>query len=143
MSCCDHHQHQSAHNRSSSETMEKDYYTCPMHPEIKQDHPGECAQCGGMKLVKKSELDSGQAEHDHASMMASPQAAQDFLRCFFIVTALLVPLALFSVPAVKFLGIPDFSWRPYLEFGLVTIIFYFGLVFLSMLLTRSSSSNMG
>ena len=21
-------------------------YTCPMHPEIKQDHPGDCPKCG-------------------------------------------------------------------------------------------------
>ena len=62
-------------------------------------------------------------------MMASPEAAADFLRRFFIVTALLVPLAIFSEPAVKFLGMPDFALRSYLEFGIGTIIFYFGLVF--------------
>ena len=27
------------------------YYTCPMHPEIKSDKPGECPKCG-MKLEK-------------------------------------------------------------------------------------------
>jgi P-type Cu+ transporter len=21
-------------------------YTCPMHPEIEQDHPGDCPKCG-------------------------------------------------------------------------------------------------
>ncbi|RQS25855.1 heavy metal-binding domain-containing protein, partial [Burkholderia sp. Bp8990] len=21
-------------------------YTCPMHPEIRQDHPGQCPKCG-------------------------------------------------------------------------------------------------
>jgi P-type Cu+ transporter len=21
-------------------------YTCPMHPEIEQDHPGQCPKCG-------------------------------------------------------------------------------------------------
>ena len=29
-------------------------YTCPMHPEIIQDHPGNCPKCG-MTLVPKSE----------------------------------------------------------------------------------------
>ncbi|OGC52426.1 copper-translocating P-type ATPase [candidate division WWE3 bacterium RIFCSPLOWO2_01_FULL_39_13] len=61
--------------------------------------------------------------------MASPEAAADFLRRFFIVTALLVPLAIFSEPAVKFLGMPDFAFRSLLEFGIGTIIFYFGLIF--------------
>jgi len=41
----------------------------------------------------------------------------------------LVPLALFSEPAVKFLGMPNFASRPFLEFGIASIIFYFGLVF--------------
>lgn len=109
--------------------MIKNYYTCPMHPEIKQDQPGKCPKCGGMKLVKKSSLDSGEAQHDHASMMATTEAAADFLKRFFIVTALLIPLAIFSEPAVKFLGMPDFAARAYLEFGIASIIFYFGLVF--------------
>jgi hypothetical protein len=29
------------------------FYSCPHHPQIKQDHPGECPKCG-MKLIKKS-----------------------------------------------------------------------------------------
>jgi hypothetical protein len=27
-------------------------WTCPMHPEVVQDHPGKCPKCG-MDLVKK------------------------------------------------------------------------------------------
>lgn len=110
-------------------TDNQDYYTCPMHPEIKEKNPGKCPKCGGMDLVKKSELDSGPVQHDHASMMASPEAAADFLKRFFIVTALLVPLAIFSEPAVTLLGMPDFALRSYLEFAIASIIFYFGLVF--------------
>jgi Cu2+-exporting ATPase len=121
--------HQMNHNNHTERNSTKDYYTCPMHPEIHEDHPGKCPKCGGMDLVRKSSLNSGEIQHDHASMMASPEAAADFLRRFFIVTALLVPLAIFSEPAVKFLGMPDFALRSYLEFGIGTIIFYFGLVF--------------
>jgi P-type Cu2+ transporter len=106
-----------------------DYYTCPMHPEIKEDKPGKCPKCGGMALVKKSDVDSGHAQHDHASMMATPEAAADFLKRFFIVTALLVPLIIISTPAVKYLGVPDFALRSFFELGIASIIFYFGLVF--------------
>lgn len=115
-----------------------DYYTCPMHPEIKSDKPGKCPKCGGMDLVKKSELDSknhhdhhnhDHSHHDHTSMMASPEAAKDFLNRFYIVSALLIPLALVSTPAIKYLGIPDFAYRNFLEFTIASIIFYFGLVF--------------
>lgn len=116
------------HSNHSESSNAKDYYTCPMHPEIHEDKPGKCPKCGGMDLV----------QHDHASMpaphscdtgMASPETAADFLKRFFIVTALLVPLAIFSEPSVKFLGMPDFAFRSYLEFGIGTVIFYFGLVF--------------
>jgi len=47
-SCCntDHHH----------ESSKEDYYTCSMHPEIKEDKPGKCPKCGSMDLVKKSDL---------------------------------------------------------------------------------------
>jgi hypothetical protein len=38
------------------------YYTCGMHPEIHQDHPGVCPICG-MTLVKK---DAGQGDQKGA-----------------------------------------------------------------------------
>ncbi|ABZ95991.1 Membrane-fusion protein [Leptospira biflexa serovar Patoc strain 'Patoc 1 (Ames)'] len=36
----------------------KEVYTCPMHPQIEMDHPGECPICG-MQLVKKEEDSDG------------------------------------------------------------------------------------
>lgn len=103
-------------------------YTCPMHPEVVSDEPGRCPKCG-MDLVKKNDLESGEAHHDHSSMMATPEAAADFLKRFFIVTALLIPLILLTEVAITFLGIGDFAMRPYLQFAVATAIFYFGLIF--------------
>lgn len=100
-----------------------------MHPEIISDKPGKCPKCGGMDLVKKTSGADGHMNHDHTSMMATPEAARDFLRRFFMVTALLVPLVLFSAPAVRYLGVPDFPYRDYFEFVIASGIFYFGLVF--------------
>ena len=37
---------------SEQEKMQK--YTCPMHPEVITDHPGNCPKCG-MKLVPLKE----------------------------------------------------------------------------------------
>ena len=34
-----------------AETQSKAYYTCSMHPQIHEDHPGNCPICG-MKLIK-------------------------------------------------------------------------------------------
>ena len=37
---------------ASPATGGKTLYTCVMHPEVVQDHPGNCPKCG-MKLVEK------------------------------------------------------------------------------------------
>ena len=47
-------------------------YTCPMHPEVRQDHPGRCPKCG-MHLVPKSEVSHGHS-HEHVSHSAQPAA---------------------------------------------------------------------
>ena len=38
----------------------KVYYTCPMHPQVKQGEPGNCPICG-MKLTKRMEAQAGGA----------------------------------------------------------------------------------
>lgn len=36
-----------------------DYYTCPMHPEIHEDKPGDCSKCGmTLELKKVAHVDS-------------------------------------------------------------------------------------
>lgn len=78
----------------------------------------------------KQEIEVGNNNgHDHANMMAGPKAAEEFLKKFYIVTAFLVPLVFLSNLGINFLGVPDFGLRQYLEFGIATVIFYFGLVF--------------
>ncbi len=130
MSCCEGHQDHHDEGEGS--------YYCPMHSKVRSNKPGSCSKCG-MDLVEKNgegehkhheDHQHGNHEgHEHQSMMVGEGAASEFLGRFFIVTVLLVPLALFSKPAVQFLGIPDFFLRPYLEFIIATIIFYFSLVF--------------
>lgn len=107
----------------------KDLYVCPMHSDVTSDRPGTCPKCGGMALVQKTGSHGAHMEHDHAAMMSSPEAAKDFLRRFYFVTVLLIPLVVFSSPAVRFLGMPDFAGRDYVEFFFATVIFYFGLIF--------------
>ncbi|MBI4129881.1 heavy metal translocating P-type ATPase, partial [Candidatus Roizmanbacteria bacterium] len=111
--------------------MNNNVFTCPMHPEVQKDKPGTCPKCG-MKLVQKkgSEVNTTEHEHDEFAMMhGGTEVAQSFLRRFLIVTVLLVPLALLSEMGVEYFKVPDFSLRPYLEFAIATIIFYFSLIF--------------
>lgn len=111
----------SAFSPKKNKTLANGKYYCPMHPDVVSDKPGKCPKCGTMELVKMtSEEDMknqkmDHTQHDHSSMMASPEAAKDFLRRFLIVTALLAPLLIFKTPLVRF--------------GIATVIFYFGLVF--------------
>ncbi|MDF3834156.1 heavy metal translocating P-type ATPase [Cupriavidus basilensis] len=57
------------------------FYVCPMHPEVRQDHPGRCPKCQ-MHLVPESEAQhgSGGAHHHghhahHAGNHAQPESA--------------------------------------------------------------------
>jgi len=42
-------------------------YTCPMHSEVVQDHPGKCPKCG-MNLVEKKEKPKGDMHPAHDSI---------------------------------------------------------------------------
>jgi len=37
-------------------------YTCPMHPEVRRDHPGRCPKCG-MDLVPSGSGRQQEAHH--------------------------------------------------------------------------------
>lgn len=39
-------------NQAAQKDAQTVRYTCPMHPEVIQDKPGDCPKCG-MKLVEK------------------------------------------------------------------------------------------
>lgn len=57
---------ESSHSEHPTGESEADeYYTCPMHPHINQDHPGECPICH-MKLVKATRTKKNMNEHNHA-----------------------------------------------------------------------------
>lgn len=87
MNCCDHtNQNRSsqAHDQSAG-----NFYSCPMHPEIKSDKPGMCPECG-MALVpvegKKPKSDDDYNKH-------AGHKTSSFLTKFWI--ALVLTAALF------------------------------------------------
>ena len=61
----------------------KSTYTCPMHPEIEQDHPGDCPKCG-MALEPKT-VTAGTDGEENAEL-------RDMTRRFWIGAALAVPV---------------------------------------------------
>lgn len=71
--------------------------------------------------------------HEHAPQQNNIHThgggAQEFLKRFYIVTFLLLPLLATSMLGIQILGYTDFSLRPYLEFAFASGIFYFALIF--------------
>jgi Cu+-exporting ATPase len=65
--------------------VEAKAYTCPMHPEIRQDHPGECPICG-MAL----EPVTGEVEEENGEL-------KDMTRRFWIGLALTIPVVALSM----------------------------------------------
>ncbi|MEQ9121957.1 MAG: HAD-IC family P-type ATPase, partial [Alphaproteobacteria bacterium] len=72
-------------------------YTCPMHPEIVEDHPGDCPICGMALEPSVPTADAG----------PNPEYV-DFRRRFIVGAALTVPLATISMGPM--LGLPVADW---------------------------------
>lgn len=69
-------------------------------------------------------------EHaEYGSPGMSHGSAQDFLRRFWIVTFLLIPLVLSNERVAEFLNFEVFSVGKFIQFGIATIIFGFSLIF--------------
>lgn len=60
---------ESESDESESEEYDSDdqdlgkIYTCPMHPEVEQDHPGDCPKCGMALESKTIELEDDDSEY--------------------------------------------------------------------------------
>lgn len=70
--------------------------------------------------------------HEHGSSHSpgmSHGSAQDFLRRFWIVTFLLIPLIATNEAVMGFLGIDTLPFSKWIGFGIATIVFSFALVF--------------
>lgn len=87
-------------------------YTCPMHPEIRQDHPGNCPICGMALEPTVVASDSG----------PNPELA-DMTRRFWVGSALALPVLLLSmvVPLIPGLSglIPE-TVSQWIQFALAT-----------------------
>jgi Cu2+-exporting ATPase len=65
----------------------------------------------------------------HGSPGMSHGSANDFLRRFWIVSFLLIPLALSNAAVAEFLGLPTFAIGKWISFGIATVVFGFSFVF--------------
>jgi len=93
-------------------------YTCPMHPEIRQDHPGNCPKCG-------MTLEPVLPEHDEAE---NPELI-DFKRRFWWTLPLTVIVTVLAMFGHR-LGWFDMARQSWIELGLtVPIVLWAGAPF--------------
>ncbi|TSC81767.1 MAG: putative copper-exporting P-type ATPase B [Parcubacteria group bacterium Gr01-1014_20] len=108
-------------------------YTCPMHPEIQQDQPGMCPECGMALVSQKSKVNSRKSEHGEHDKHAG-HSTEQFLKKFWVSLVLSVPVVLYSDFASQILKIeaPEFPGSRYLPFILGSFVFFYaGMIFLA------------
>ncbi|MBV8278050.1 MAG: copper-translocating P-type ATPase [Verrucomicrobia bacterium] len=112
-------------NRTYRTPAGKTIYTCPMHPQIEQDHPGDCPICG-MALEPKSAA-SDNAEDSEADSLA---------RKFWFGVILTVPILFLSIgKMLPGLGIDQMvpaQINNWLQLALATVVVFWcgGIFFL-------------
>ena len=57
------------------------YYTCPMHPSVVQDEPGDCPICGMSLVRKEREASSGASMSGSADMQEMQQGTETVYTC--------------------------------------------------------------
>ena len=112
-SCCGGHAHQHAHSAPvpAATAATGARYTCPMHPEVMQDGPGDCPKCG-MALVPIG----GKAAADDTEL-------EDLKRALWAGAALSLPLFLLAMAPMVGIHAPlglEPRLRGWVEFALGT-----------------------
>jgi P-type Cu2+ transporter len=106
---------------------EQRIYTCPMHSEVVQDHPGLCPECG-MNLIpaKEKKMSDDMAHMDHGSHAG--HGTNIFKIKFWVSLVLSIPLVLYSdmTQAIFHWSAPTFPGLPYIELIIASIIFFYG-----------------
>jgi len=74
--------------KPEADTNAKSGYTCPMHPEVRQDHPGPCPKCG--RAREPMDASAGSDDGDNAEL-------DDMTRRFRIGAALALPVFLLAM----------------------------------------------
>ncbi|MEO8660034.1 MAG: copper-translocating P-type ATPase [Bryobacteraceae bacterium] len=95
--------------------MPVNIYTCPMHPEVQQDHPGSCPKCGMSLELKTAKAGADEGEDSEL---------RDMTRRFWISVMLAAPVFILAmghlIPAPGGQPWMDGEASRWLQFGLAT-----------------------
>ncbi|NDP21804.1 MAG: heavy metal translocating P-type ATPase [Paludibacter sp.] len=107
-------------DKKETTTKSSPVYTCPMHPEVKQDHPGDCPKCG-MTLVLEKPSDNSEDDMAYHKM----------LKKFYVALAFSIPIFIISmsdlIPFLNLQSIASHTVWNWIQFALATpVVFYSG-----------------
>lgn len=102
------------------------FYTCPMHPEVMQDTPGMCPECG-MKLVPAQKKREERKKEGHFDKHEGHKT-NVFRAKFWASLVLSIPIVLYAEVAQEIFNYraPVFYGSEYLPFVLASVIFFYG-----------------
>jgi Cu+-exporting ATPase len=104
-----------AHEHGDRSKSGKTIYTCPMHPEVQQDHPGDCPKCGMTLVLKTPTASPDQAEDAEL---------RDMTKRFWIGAALTLPVFVLAmahlIPALARQSWADSHTSRWIQFALTT-----------------------
>ncbi len=131
-------------------------YTCPMHPEIVQDKPGNCPKCGMSLVPLKTGTEVQNPLHQHQHEDTKPLMSHagndhhammidDFKKRFYVVLALTIPVMLLSKMIQHWLNIHiSFPGSEYVLLALSSFVFFYGgWPFLKGLVNEARAKNPG
>ncbi len=133
-------------------SQSKNQYTCPMHPQVKQDKPGNCPICGMTLVLANATKKSDDMHHHHSSNPAMGheghdhnQMIGDFKKRFYVVLALTIPIILLSTMIQHFMGVHwEFAGSQYILLALSTVVFFYGgWPFLNGMVAETKGRNPG
>ncbi len=113
---------------------EETLYTCPMHPEIIQNRPGLCPECGmnliPAKIKKNDARPNDHHNNHHASSFNKHEGHSPniFKTKFWVSFILSIPIGLYSglIQTTFHWTAPAFPGSSYLQFILGSIVFFYG-----------------
>ena len=104
--------------RNPGSPVSKTIYTCPMHPQIQQDHPGDCPICG-MRLEPKTGIADQQEEDREVRSLATK---------FWVSLVLTIPVLILAlgkmVPGLSVDHWVSVGMNQWIQLALTTVIVF-------------------
>jgi Cu+-exporting ATPase len=118
--CCDHCRQKFLKQGTAAPPatpIKADRYTCPMHPEIVQDHPGACPKCGmDLEPMSPSAEDDGKSAE-----------GQDMARRFWVGLLLTMPVMILAMRDMMGSGVFEkarFEMNYFIQFALSSVVVF-------------------